>query len=257
MSLFISLQTELIKTKRSAALWLAVLGAGMIPLIYFLFYVFKPATAAQRLGPAAWEGHFLQGWQAFSGFLLPMFVILICSLVPQIEYKNNAWKQVYASPQSLGNIFFSKYLAIVLMILVLFVMFNVFMIMAGYIPNLFHSQLTFFKSPVPVMKILSLSGHTFISLLAIISLQYWFSLRFRNFIVPIGVGLGLLVATLVAMGWEHVDKLPYSYPYLSFTKFVEAGSSGVLFKHEVYGIVYFIVFTLIGFLDMKMRKERG
>jgi len=258
MSLLISLRTELIKTKRSAALWLAVLGAGMIPLIYFLFYFIKPARAAERLATVPWEAHFLQGWQAFSGFLLPMFVILICSLVPQIEYKNNTWKQVFASPQSLADIFFSKYLAILLMVVVLFVMFNVFMILAACVPNLIHTSLPFFKSAIPLTRICSLSLHSFISLLAIISLQYWLSLRFRNFIVPIGIGLGLLVTTLVALVWEHVDKIPYAYPYLSYTKLVQANQPSTFFlKHEVYGILYFFVFTLAGFLDMKTRKEHG
>lgn len=257
MSLFISLRTELIKTRRSAAMWLAITGAVLIPVIYFLFYTIKPAKAVEQLGSAPWEYHFLQGWQAFAGFLLPMFIILICSLVPQIEYKNNTWKQVYASPQSLGDIYFSKYIAIIIMVLLLFVTFNVLMIILAYVPNMFHAQLPFFKSAIPVFKLLMLSVHTFVSLLAIIALQYWLSLRFRNFITPIGIGLGLLVATMVAMGWRHIDKLPYAYPFLTLNKYVQAKSETTFFRHELYSVLYFVFFTFTGFWDLKTRKERG
>lgn len=259
MNLLVSIQTELIKTKRSAALWLAVLGAGAIPLVYFIFYLSRPDAALPRLQGAPWEKHFMQGWQAFSGFLLPMFVILICSLVPQIEYKNNAWKQVFASPQSIANIFLSKYIAIMLMILLLFVLFSLFMILAAYISNMIHPELPFTKTAIPWAVQFKLSARTFLALLAIISIQYWFSLRFRNFIVPIGLGLGLLVMTLVAMNWEHINKLPYAFPYLTFSSSVadETGVRNQIKNHEIYSFVYFLAFSLIGYMDMRMRKERG
>src|SRR5205809_2124295 len=101
MNLIISIRAEILKTKRSASFWLSILGATVIPLIFFLVYAMKPAESYSN----TWGIHFLQGWQVFNAFLLPMFVILICSLIPQIEYKNNAWKQVFASPQTIGNIF--------------------------------------------------------------------------------------------------------------------------------------------------------
>ncbi len=145
MSFIISTKAELIKIKRSSSFWLSLIGSGVIPLIFFLTYVLMPEKNYLRMQAHPWEMHLLQGWQAFAAFLLPMFVILICSQVPQIEYKNNTWKQVFASPQSIGNIFFSKNAAILLMILFLFLMFNIFMILAGTIPNLIFSKYTFLK----------------------------------------------------------------------------------------------------------------
>lgn len=258
MSFWIALQTELIKTKRSAAQWLAILGAGVIPLVYFIYFLLKPGQAAEKLNNNPWVMHFLEGWQAFSGFLLPMFVILICSLVPQIEYKNNAWKQVFASPLTMGQVFFSKYTAIHLMILLLFLCFNLFMILGAYVANWVHPELPFTTSSLPLGNILLLSLRTYIALLAIIAFQYWFSLRFRNFIVPIGLGLGLLVMSLVAMRWEHADKLPYVFPFLSFSEAMKSGGkfSG-LQNHEWYSCVYFVVISFLALMDLRWRKERG
>ncbi|MET0636469.1 MAG: ABC transporter permease [Chitinophagaceae bacterium] len=260
MSLFTSVQSELVKTKRSASFWMSLLGAGVIPLIFLLVYIISPEKTAPSLQKTPWEIHFFQGYQQFASFLLPMFVILICSQIPQIEYKNNTWKQVFASPQSIGNIFFSKYIAIMLMVLFLFLMYNIFMLLAAVIPNLVRKEFTFLDNPVNWKQLFRLNLKTFISLLAIISIQYWLSLRFKNFIVAIGLGLALLITSIMMFGfqWEHVYKVPYAFPLLSLTGMVEKGEGGPLFlNHELNSIGYFIFFTVLAFLDMKYRKERG
>ncbi|HMR91617.1 MAG TPA: ABC transporter permease [Chitinophagaceae bacterium] len=261
MSLLISTKAEIIKTKRSASFWLSLVGAAVIPVIFFLVYTIKPEKNYARLEAMPWEMHFLSGFQAYLTFLLPMFVILICSLIPQIEFKNNTWKQVFASPQSVGNIFLSKYIAIVLMVLFLFLMFNLFMVLAGIIPNLFYSKFTFLDNAIRWMELLKLNIKSFVSLLGIIAFQYWLSLRFKNFIVPIGIGLGLLVMSMIVFQfhWEHIAKVPYAHPMLTFNDLVsEKGLTGNLLKnHELNAIGYFIFFSLLAFLDMRFRKERG
>lgn len=260
MSLFIATKAELIKTKRSASFWLSLIGAAVIPLVFFLVYVLKPEKNYKTFEVKPWEIHFIQGWQAFSLFLLPMFVILICSLIPQIEFKNNTWKQVFASPLSTGNVFFSKYISIVMMILFLFLMFNVFMLLSGIVPNLLFSKYTFLDKPVDWVTLMKLNLKTFVSLLGIISIQYWMGLRFKNFIVPIGIGLGLLVTAMILSPWEHIDKFPFAFPYLTFSGVIENKTKlvGPLFKnHELNSIGYFALFTFIAFLDLRYRKERG
>ena len=47
----------------------------------------------------------------------PLFIILVCTLLPQIEYKNNTWKQVLTSPQTKWNIFLAKFINLQLFIL--------------------------------------------------------------------------------------------------------------------------------------------
>ena len=259
MSLLIATKSELIKTRRSASFWMSLIGSAFIPLIFFLTYVFNPGKNLPRLQEAAWETHMMQGWQAFSAFLLPMFVVLICSLIPQLEYKNNAWKQVFTTPQSIGTIYFSKYLSIIMMILFLFIMFNIFMILAAVIPNLLISEFPFFSSGFDWLGLVKLNIKSFISLLAIVSIQYWLSLRFKNFIVPIAIGLCFLITALIVVLWEHASKVPYAYPALSFMKMTVEGNKATTFlkNHELNSILYFIVFTAVGFLDMRYRKERG
>ena len=255
MSLAISIRSEIIKTKRSAAFWLSIIGAAVIPTIFFLGYVIEPQGSYNR----GWGIHLMQGWQVFNAFLLPMFVILVCSLIPQIEYKNNAWKQVFASPQSIGNIFFSKYLTIIIMIAFLFIVFNIFLILSAVVPNLFYGKYTFLDTDIDWSKLALLNFKTFISLLALISLQYWMSLRFRNFIVPIGIGLGLLIVGVILyqLHWKHIYKISYAFPVITMEDMNDKNFSFRLQNHEWNSILYCVFFAGMAFLDMRYRKERG
>lgn len=73
-----------------------------------------------------------------------------------------------------------------------------------------------------------------------------------------GIGLALLVGALIAGGirWEHIYKLPFAHPFLTLQSF--RGSSGpFLENHEWNSIIYFISFALLGFFDLKLKKEKG
>ena len=187
--MIISIRSEAIKTRRSAAFWISLLGAAFLPFIFLLMYYFKPGhfIAALRLHP--WSLHFMQGWQALSAFLLPMFIILTCSLITQIEYKNNTWKQVFASPQTTAEIFFSKFIIIQFMILLCFLLFNIFMILCGLTANTLNKGYTFFSQAVDWASLARMNFKTYISILGISAIQYWLSLRFKNFIAPSGLVL--------------------------------------------------------------------
>ena len=255
MNLVTSVKAELIKTKRSASLWLSILGAGFIPLIFLLVYAIKPEKHYTEMHDIPWILHFAHGWQFFASFLLPMFVILICSQIPQIEYKNNAWKQVFTTPQSTGSLFFSKYITILLMILLLFLLYNVFMIAGAIIPNLILPKYTFLSRSIDWSLLLKLNFRFFISLLGIISIQYWLGLRFKNFIVPIGIGLALLVTAMILSSWEHIDKMPYAFPFRTFME-TRQPKSGFLSNHEWNSIGYFLLFTGVAFWDLRGNRSR-
>ena len=258
MSLLISVESELLKTKRTVSFWLSVLAAGFIPAIFFIAYTLKPEGAYKQLEAQPWGTHFMFGWQALSNFLFPMYVILICALITHIEFKNNAWKQVYASPQSVAQIYFSKFITIHLMILFFFILFNLFMIMSGVIVDLIHPRFTFLEKAIPWEKLLKLSLKTYVSILGITAIQYWLSLRSKNFVAPVGIGLALLIASIVASAfkWEHIFKIPFAHPGLTL-KYMPIPNRPFFENHEINSIICFIVFLMIGFIDMNYKKEKG
>jgi lantibiotic transport system permease protein len=258
MSFAISLQSEVLKTKRSASFWLSILAAGIMPAIFFLAFYFKPDGAIKSLQKDSWGTYFNWGWNVLNVFIFPMFVILICTLIPQIEFKNNAWKQVFASPQSLSSIYFSKFLTIHLMIFFFFLCFLSFMFSSAILTNLLNSKFSFFHSAVDWQRLAKLTVKTYISILGISAIQYCLSLRFKNFIAPVGIGLALLVGGLVAReaGWEHIFKVPFAHPLLTL-EYLHRPARPFIENHEWNSILYFIAFMISGLIDLKFKKEKG
>src|ERR1700730_1202400 len=97
---FLNTRAEMLKTKRTAAVWLSLLGAAFVPIVYCIAFIAKPDFFVPKTKPDAWGFLIGQNWKVAAIFLLPMYVILISSLLVQVEYRNNTWKQVYTSPRS-------------------------------------------------------------------------------------------------------------------------------------------------------------
>jgi hypothetical protein len=258
MSFIISIQAEVLKIKRTASFWLSILGAVFVPVIFFCIFTFNPDdNALKGFSTEPWQKMFFLGWEFFSAFTLPMYIILISALLPQIEVKNNTWKQVFASPQSPGNIFFSKFAAVHVMIISCFLLYNVFMILTGVIVNLMNANFPFLHDGIDFALLIRLSFKFYISILGITAIQYYLSLRFKNFVAPIGIGLALVIGAITAtsLHWEYADKYPYAFPIIT-SNLMREQSRPLLENHEWYSIGYFVFFMLLGFLDMKMRKEK-
>lgn len=255
--LLINTRVEWLKTKRTAATWITLLGSAFIPAISFLLYILKPDHLIKQLAGDPWQAHIHQSWQSASVFLLPMYVILVTSLIVQIEYRNNTWKQVYTSPRTYADIYFSRFIVIQGMILSCFILFNFFLVISGYATSLVNAGYSFTQRPVPWNKLFILSGKLYISSLAITSIQYWLSLRFKNYIAPLGIGLALLITGLIILQWEKIAYYPYAYTALSFFRGANPGASATLGKNEWYSLVWFVIILLLGFADTVKRKEHG
>lgn len=256
-SFFLSTRAEWLKTKRTAAAWITLAGAAFIPFTFFLMYVSKPDHFVAELTNDPWSKIIYQSWQAASVFLLPMYVILATSLIVQIEYRSNAWKQVYASPRSYTDIYFSKFIVIQAMIISCFLLFNVFIILAGYVTSLINAQYLFKQNSIPFKQLFILSAKLYISSLAITAIQYWLSLRLKNYIAPLGVGLALLVVGIIILRWENIHYYPYAYTALSFFRGSNPGASSALGKNEWFALGWFGLVLLLGFIDSIAKKEHG
>src|ERR1700750_870765 len=101
LSLIHSFQSEWLKKKRSAASWLSIIGGFLMPAIVLFSLVIDPKIAKPMFeSPHYWEFVYMRCWPAMGMFLLPMGIILAGSLIVQLEFRNNTWKQIHTTPQS-------------------------------------------------------------------------------------------------------------------------------------------------------------
>ena len=172
-----------------------------------------------------WTLLWKNSWESMAIFLLPMAAILATSLITQIEFKNNGWKQVHALPIGLATIFFSKLAVVLLMLAQFLVVFNAAIYVSGVVPYLLVSGVPFPKNPIPFQHFLREDLLYFVDILPIVAAQYLISLRFKNFLVPVGAGFVAWVLALGVLRWKFGYLVPYTYCMFNFLK-TEPGVEG-------------------------------
>jgi hypothetical protein len=188
MNLLISLRSELLKTKRTASFYLTLVGAAAVPFI-FLLNVLTECLGETRKDSL--NRIFKLSAEMNGLVFFPMFVILICTLLPQIAFRNNTWKQVITSPQKKANVFLAKFLNIHLLLLLFLVANLVFMVLTIVAVHFIDPTLSLLKQPLNKRTVLLNTANAYTTALAVCANQFWIGLRFKNFIVPIATGIAL------------------------------------------------------------------
>src|SRR6478609_2782413 len=101
-----SFQSEWLKKKRSLASWIVIIGGFFTPVIIIIARLVRHDTLIPIYSnDNFWKLLWKNSWESMAIFLLPLGVILATSLITQIEYKNNTWKQLHTVPLKLTTIF--------------------------------------------------------------------------------------------------------------------------------------------------------
>src|ERR1035438_5421119 len=205
-------KSEWLKKKHSLASWLVIIGAFFTPAIILIAKLvrYKGLEATNR-APDFWETLWKSSWESMSIFLLPLGTILATSLITQLEYKNNTWKQLHTAPQRFTTLFFAKLSVITVMLLQFFLLFNIGIWLTAMIPSLLVPGASFPKERVPWLFFAQENARFFIEALPIMALQYLVSLKFKNFLVPVGMGIILWILSIAVVNWKWGWLAPYTY----------------------------------------------
>lgn len=252
MNLLISFRSELLKIRRTATIYFTVIAAAVIPSLSVL------ATALDGMetdpGEDPLSAIFDQRFNFLSGAILPLYIILVCTLLAQIEFRNNAWKQVFASPQPRLNIFIARFLNVHVQILLFLVLYNFFLVLSIVAIHFMVPSAHLLDQHRNWSELITWNVNTYVGMLALSSIQFWLGLRFRNFIVSLGIGLVLwLVSVMMVMGYnvQHAYFFPYTYTaYSGFPKFKE-----LLPTVRLLSVGYMVVFLVVGFLDFRRGRR--
>lgn len=257
MKFIYSLQSEWLKTKRSAASWLCIIGGFFIPTIYLIYFLVKSKTIVEADAAGnVWELHFFSLMQNMKAFLLPMGVIMASSLITQMEFKNNTWKQLHTTPQSLTTIFLAKFSVIAIMTVKFFVFFSIGVILSGLIPCLIvNGKLP--EDSFPFWFFIKENIKVFILCLPIMAIQYLISLRFKNFLVPVGIGLIGLIGSMIGSMWEYIYISPYSYVFLDHLRNVKVFTGKITINLYQEASIYFVLLMAISYVMFHYKKEKG
>jgi hypothetical protein len=251
MNLVISLRSEILKTKRTASLYFTLIGAAVVPFIFLVNLLMDDDLDGTKKDPL--NSLFKLQAEINGLAFFPWFIILACTLLPQIEFRNNTWKQVFTSPQSKLMTFLAKFLNIQLLMLLFLVSTHVFMFLTIFAANFFDPSLNLFNRPLDGYTVLVNAANAYITMLAICTLQFWMGLRFRNFIVPIAVGLALwLTGTMLALEFHSslANYFPYSFQVFHTTSKFKPALNQVAWTSCGYAAM----FLFMGYCDFRRRR---
>ena len=252
-----TLAADTLKLRRTAALRLTLFSGALPVLLAFCIYFFKGHLILKD-GGTPWPRFISGAWQTAGTLLLPLFVVLLTSLVVHIETKATAWKHLYAQPVGRGAVFGSKLLVLLALNAVALLLFAGLVLGAGTLLGLVRPKLGFQTYAIPLEAVAWMLLRTYVATLGLLAVQYIVSLYWRSFVVPVGVGMGAVVSTIALLQWEHADKIPYAAP-LGTAVSMKMGKGGLevaheLAKHEWYSLGWFAGALLLGYLLLYRRN---
>lgn len=258
MNFIRSFQSEWLKKKRSLASWLVFAGAFFTPLIILMAGIKNHSLLAKSYTESDfWLRHWNKSWESMEIFLLPIGIILAIALIAQIEYKNNAWKQLHTTPQAFTTIFFAKFTVFFIMLVEVFALFNLGVYLSAVIPAVLFDDVPFPTAPIPFRTFWNANVNFFVDCLPIAALQYLLSLQFKNFLVPIGAGFAIWFVGIGMLAWEYSYFFPYVHGAISYMTAIGQMKREIPFNVELLALVYFTAFMIAGWFLYVTKNEKG
>ena len=254
-SLLMTFRTEIIKSKNSFAVWLIILGAAFIPIFFLTHHFYEWEDYLPKPGENPWNEYFRKGFNGIHFTFLPMLIVLLIALLLNIEHTSNTWKHIFVLPVSKTKIFLSKYLLLISLIILFYVLMITFLLSGGLFLSLWKSEFNFLKYWPSYLYASIHSGiaafivKSFISTLAIVAIHFWLSFRVKNLFLTIGIGLAgvVLAVSIYIPHWPSIIYLPYAFPVLmcNFTP----DAHHFLSNFHINSLIYFFVISLLSYFD--------
>lgn len=244
-----NLSVETIKCKRTFVLLLA---AGAPFFIVFLFFNVLYFKGHEMVKPGAnpWPVLLVQIMQVWALLFFPLYISLQSALYNGLEHQANTWKHVYSLAVPKWSVYAGKFTLFTVLITVSMLLLFLFIQLAGWLLGVLKPGLGFGQYTDDAL-IARDCFKIFLAGLGVTAVQFYVSLRFRNFILPSAFGLLMTITAVALLRWDHINKFPYAWPMVTwFRGRTEHG----LFTPEIYfSLALFVAAALAGYFDTARR----
>jgi hypothetical protein len=236
-----TLSAELLKIKRTLALWLAFILPAVIVFLFFLNYL-QRGEFLIREDADRWIWMAQNVLILWSMLFLPLFIALEAALLSGLEHAEKNWKHLYALPVPRWAIYTAKLLAgLGILGLGQFAMWA-WTILAGLGLRAFKPGLGF-ENSFPWLQILDWSLRVYLASWLILAIQTWVSIRWSSFVVSIGVGIAAVIGGLIMSNTELWRIYPWSLPATVANGFIIGDTQLVA---VVIGVIGGVVVGVVG-----------
>ena len=250
---------EWLKRKRSFASSFVIAGSLFTPAIVTVVrLIYRQNLPALYAAEGFWPNLWRACWESMAVFFLPLGAILATSLIAQIEFKSNAWKQVHTLPLSTAVIFLSKLAVILVMLLQFLLLFNAGIYAAGMLPSLLVPGVPPPKGSFSSLPLLRENALYFVACLPIVAAQYLMALRSHNFLVPIGIGFMAWIGAVAAVSSKVAIWWPYGYTIIHYLQDKPKGARLAAYTGLHWlALLFFVVITIVSYVLFITKKEKG
>jgi hypothetical protein len=254
-----SITAEWYKIKNTPAVWLVLLAALISTSIVSIIYIVD-VIGTMGLDTNPWDSFINRSFAANSIFIMIPFILLLTTYICHLEIQSNGWKFLYTLPLKRREIYLSKLIVIILLLIVALAIYFLAVIASGYIVDFIYPEFEFRYYQPNLLSFLENIFKLFLSLLGIIGFQYWVSMHSRNFILPIGVGLiGFFIGFVLFTGsHQYGQYFPFAFPMLT-KKFGMVRDSGVNAStwYQVSGVISVLVLIAFAGLGIFQNRKRN
>ncbi len=199
------IRIELLKTKRSLALLMLFVTPLSVILLSTMMFLHSNGRQVAEVG---WSIFWVGNFSLWGVFMLPLYIMLITVLLNQIEHKDGGWRYMLSLPISRAQFFLAKlllsliYLLLANLILVLLIAGSSGLLtLAGYTG----AELPDLTIPLNFITHATLAG------MGILIIQQLLAWRFKNFIIPMAVGVIGTFSVLQMASSKYWYLNPWSY----------------------------------------------
>jgi len=245
MALFLRiLKAELIKTKRTYGVLISVAIPILIIGLQFLIFFVKHEYFA-KMGMNPWKIFGSNLFNLYGMLVLPMYIVLIAYLINFTEHRANSWKSLFALPIPKFQLYAGKIVILLGWMLLFSLMTFLLSLACGQLLSLVRPDIGF--QDYTMIKLLGITQlKLFLSGIGILSIQFFFSIYWKDFIRPVGIGFGLTIVGFVLRLWGHSYLFPFSHPILISDDFISMEYS-LFNKAVIISLLCGVVFFSIGF----------
>ena len=252
-------RSEWLKRKRSFASSLVIGGSLFTPAIVAAVRLTHPEGLPNLYASASfWPAMWRACWESMAIFFLPLGAILATTLITQIEFRSNAWKQVHTLPVSAACIFLSKLCVILVMLVQFLVLFNAGVYASAMLPYLLVPGVPRPSGAFSSLPLWRENALYFVDCLPIIAVQYFIALRSHNALVSIGIGFMAWVGALASVSSSYAIWWPYGYSIIHYVRDKPKGAHLAAFRELHWlALIVFLVLTVISYYAFVTKQEKG
>jgi hypothetical protein len=250
------LQTEWIKTRKTFIVWYVILCPLLLAGLILLMFSFRSAADAKTAGNGInfWQFLLIGGYNSLSYLFLPLFIVLLNTMLYAREHQGNMWKHLYALPVPRWSIFGAKSAFSLILLAFSFVCFALFLLATGYLIDVIQPAYKLAKNDNLFTTNLMLAFRVFVSGLGIWAIHNWLSLRFKGVGISMGIAIASIVITpFVMTGADKIGEWRFLYPYIYAFESAMDYQAGKLFdfwQPETYfSLLYMLVFVGVGYWE--------